>query len=145
MSLEKSVKESGGPFGAVIVSPKGKIIGIGQNKVTSTKNPTAHAEVQAIREACDYLNAFQLNDCVLYSSCEPCPMCLGAIYWARVKEVFYAADHKLAASGGFDDAFIYEEINKQHQQRSIPFYSLHIKERNLPFEEWEKLPDWIDY
>ena len=101
-----------GPFGCVVVKD-GKIIGRGNNKVTSTNDPTAHAEITAIREACQHLNSFQLEGCVIYTSCEPCPMCLGAIYWARPDKVYYGSNQKDAADIGFDDQFIYEEI-QQH-------------------------------
>lgn len=140
-----NVKSNGGPFGAVVVNKQGEIIGRGQNKVTETKDPTAHAEVQAIREACEKMDDFQLTDCILYTSCEPCPMCLGAIYWARIEKVYYAADQQLAAAGGFDDAFIYEEINKEHTDRLIPFYSIDLKEKNLPFETWQNQADKVPY
>src|SRR6476660_6909502 len=110
----------GGPFGCVIVKD-GKIIGEGCNQVTATNDPTAHAEVVAIRNACRYLNSFQLTGCDIYTSCEPCPMCLGAIYWARPLRVIYANTKKDAAAIEFDDQFIYEEIIKQDHQRSIEF------------------------
>lgn len=139
-----NVKSDGGPFGALVVNKHGEIIGRGQNKVTATNDPAAHAEVQAIREACLHMDSFQLTSCVLYTSCEPCPMCLGAIYWARLEKIYYAADQVLAA-GGFDDAFIYEEINKEHQNRSIPFHSINLHEKNLPFETWEKQASRVEY
>ncbi|MBM7570322.1 nucleoside deaminase [Aquibacillus albus] len=141
----KNVENNGGPFAAIIVDKKGEIVGKGQNRVTDTNDPTAHAEVQAIRDACQNLHSFQLTDCVLYTSCEPCPMCLGAIYWARLEKIYFAADQKLAAAGGFDDAFIYEEINKKHNERSIPFYSISLKDKNLPFEKWAELESKIEY
>ena len=102
---------AGGPFGCVVVKD-GEIVGEGSNLVTSTNDPTAHAEVMAIRNACQNLNSFQLDDCIIYTSCEPCPMCLGAIYWARPAKMFFAATHEDAAKVGFDDQFIYEEIEK---------------------------------
>ena len=102
-------KNAGGPFGAIVVKD-GKIISKGYNKVTSKNDPTAHAEVVAIRKACKKLGTFQLDDCTIYTSCEPCPMCLGAIYWARPKQVFYASNKKDAAAIGFDDQFIYKEL-----------------------------------
>ncbi|MRH42762.1 tRNA-specific adenosine deaminase [Aquibacillus halophilus] len=141
----KNVEENGGPFGAIVVNQHGEIIGSGSNKVTQNNDPTAHAEIQAIREACEKLNTFQLSDCILYTSCEPCPMCLGAIYWSRVEKVYYAADQKLAAEGGFDDAFIYEEIAKKHEDRKIPFYSLSLTDKNLPFEKWAKNELKLEY
>ena len=111
--------KNGGPFGAVVVKD-GKIIGRGVNSVTSQNDPTAHAEVNAIREACAIINSFQLDDCEIYSSCEPCPMCLGAIYWARPKKFYYAATREDAAKAGFDDSEIYREIQLPIQSRKIP-------------------------
>ncbi|MFC7062171.1 nucleoside deaminase [Halobacillus seohaensis] len=141
----ENARNADGPFGAIVVDKFGDIIGTGQNKVTASNDPTAHAEVQAIRQACENLDTFQLTECTLYTSCEPCPMCLGAIYWARVEKVFYAADQKLAAAGGFDDQFIYEEINKDYDKRKIPFYSIDLKEKNAPFEEWHKQEQKVEY
>ena len=109
---------SGGPFGAVIVKDN-KIIAEGFNSVTSLKDPTAHAEIMAIRKACQKLNSFQLEDCTIYTSCEPCPMCLGAIYWARPKMVYYGCDRKDASEIGFDDQFIYDELTKETEGRNI--------------------------
>ena len=120
LSIENVTSGKGGPFGAVIVKD-GKIIARGANQVTSSNDPTAHAEVVAIRNACKELGSFQLDGCEIYTSCEPCPMCLGAIYWARPNAVFFAADKSDAAAGGFDDDFIYQEINKDLMQRKIPF------------------------
>jgi len=113
-------KNAGGPFGAIVVKD-GKIISKGYNKVTSKNDPTAHAEVVAIRKACKKLGTFQLDDCTIYTSCEPCPMCLGAIYWARPKQVFYASNKKDAAAIGFDDQFIYKELEVPLASRQIPF------------------------
>ena len=141
----KNVKNNGGPFGALVVDEQGDVIGKGLNKVTASNDPTAHAEVQAIREACRHKESFHLAGCFLYASCEPCPMCLGAIYWARLEQVFYAADQRIAAEGGFDDSFIYEEIDKQHQKRSIPFQRIALENRNLPFEEWLNKENKTDY
>lgn len=141
----ENVKNQGGPFAAIIVDQHGKIVGTGTNRVTDKHDPTAHAEVEAIRQACTSLDTFQLDNCILYTSCEPCPMCLGAIYWARLKKVYYAADQTLAAAGGFDDAFIYQEINKDYQDRTIPFEGLDIKEKNEPFETWNRLEIKIEY
>jgi len=109
----------GGPFGAVIVK-NGEIIARGSNHVTSWNDPTAHAEVVAIREACKHLNSFQLDGCEIYCSCEPCPMCLGAIYWARPEKIYFAAGREDAAKAGFDDDFIYREINTELPDRTIP-------------------------
>lgn len=125
----------GGPFGCVIVKD-GKIIGSGSNAVLSTNDPTAHAEVVAIREACKNLGHFQLEGCELYTSCEPCPMCLGAIYWARPSKVFYANTKKDAAEAGFDDQFIYEELNLPYNLRRIPFEQGMQESAKEVFHEW---------
>ena len=135
---------AGGPFGAVVVKD-GKIVGEGWNQVTSSSDPTAHAEVQAIRNACRSLSSFQLDDCTLYSSCEPCPMCLGAIYWARPKRVVYAADRTQAAQAGFDDAFIYDEIPKAPSARKIPFEVAALESARELFAAWAKQPGRIEY
>ena len=134
----------GGPFGAVIVK-NGEIIGRGNNKVAVTNDPTAHAEVVAIREACRHLEHFQLEDCILYTSCEPCPMCLGAIYWARPKQVFYACTKEDAASIGFDDHFIYEEMEVPLEHRKIPSLQLLRDEALKAFEEWRGKKDKFVY
>ncbi|HOW21948.1 MAG TPA: nucleoside deaminase, partial [Tenuifilaceae bacterium] len=110
LAIKGVMSDEGGPFGAIVVKD-GRIVGKGNNHVTSTNDPTAHAEVMAIRDACRTLNTFQLNGCVLYTSCEPCPMCLGAIYWARLDKVFYSANRHIASYHGFDDSFIYNEVN----------------------------------
>lgn len=134
----------GGPFGCVVVKD-GEIIGEGNNCVTSTNDPTAHAEVVAIRNACQKLNSFQLEDCVIYTSCEPCPMCLGAIYWARPKQVFFACTREDAANVGFDDDFIYEEISLPIEQRRIKTDFLLREEGLQVFENWAKKPDKTEY
>lgn len=134
----------GGPFGAVIVKD-GKIIAEGNNKVTSTNDPTAHAEVVAIRNACSILNSFQLEGCTIYTSCEPCPMCLGAIYWARPDKMFYACTKKDAARIGFDDDFIYEELELKPEDRQIKTYQIMNKEGNEVFNLWEVKQDKLDY
>ena len=136
---------AGGPFGAVVVSPEGEIIGEGWNQVTSTNDPTAHAEVTAIRAACAKLNAFQLDGCTVYTSCEPCPMCLGAIYWARPARVFYACTREDAARIGFDDDFIYEEIGKPLEGRRLPINSLMREEGFRVFERWMQKSDKTEY
>ncbi len=119
---EKGIEnDEGGPFGCVIVKDD-KIIGRGNNKVTSTNDPTAHAEIIAIREACKHLNSFQLEDCEIYTSCEPCPMCLGAIYWARPKVIYYGNTRKDAAKIGFDDSMIYDEISSELSKQKNPGY-----------------------
>jgi len=135
---------SGGPFGAVVVKD-GEIIGEGCNRVTSTNDPTAHAEVVAIRNACQKLNSFQLDDCILYTSCEPCPMCLGAIYWARPSKIFYAATHIDAANIGFDDQFIYEEIERETGERQIKTVNLLREEGLKVFRNWENKTDKTKY
>jgi len=134
----------GGPFAALVVKD-GKIIAEGVNRVTTTNDPTAHAEVVAIREACRKLGAFQLTGCDLYTTCEPCPMCLGAIYWARPARVFYACVASDAAAVGFDDAFIYEELKQGHTQRRLPMQQL-LREESLEiFKAWKQLEDKTHY
>ena len=137
-------KGAGGPFGAVVVK-NGEIVGEGYNRVTSTNDPTAHAEVVAIRNACAKLESFQLDDCVLYTSCEPCPMCLGAIYWARPKEIFYAATHTDAANAGFDDSFIYEEIILPVEKRKIESINFLREEGLAAFKNWADKQDKTEY
>ncbi len=144
LALESVQSHSGGPFGAVIVRG-GEIIGQGVNKVTSTNDPTAHAEVVAIRDACVALNSFRLTGCELYASCEPCPMCLAAAYWARVERVYYAATRTEAAAAGFDDAWLYEEIGRPVEQRRVDMTRVLANEALPPFEAWQKLPDKIRY
>jgi len=134
----------GGPFGAVVVK-NGEIVAEGHNCVTSTNDPTAHAEVVAIRKACEVLGTFQLDDCIVYTSCEPCPMCLGAIYWARPKKVFYACNKHDAAAIDFDDQFIYEEIEKPLSQRNIPFEQILQNEGVTVFKNWASKTDKKEY
>jgi guanine deaminase len=134
----------GGPFGCVIVKD-GKIIGEGCNEVTTTNDPTAHAEVVAIRKACKTLHSFQLTGCDVYASCEPCPMCLGAIYWARPQRVIYANTKKDAAAIDFDDQFIYEEIEKPAEQRQILFIHHPHQKAIEVFEDWKKMGNKIEY
>jgi tRNA(Arg) A34 adenosine deaminase TadA len=134
----------GGPFGCVIVLGD-KIVGEGTNEVTSSNDPTAHAEVVAIRNACKNLGTYQLSGCDVYASCEPCPMCLGAIYWSRAKRVIYANTKEDAAAINFDDQFIYDEINTAMLQRQIPFvHSPHLAAREV-FEQWKFLDDKTAY
>ncbi len=140
----KSVKKKGGPFGAIIMKD-GKVIGEGTNQVTTKHDPTAHAEVVAIRNACKKLDSHQLDGCVIYTSCEPCPMCLGAIYWSRLEKVYFAATRHEAAAAGFDDAVIYQEIEKEPEQRKIPFHHLELKSKFEPFEKWKQQIQRIDY
>ncbi len=134
----------GGPFGAIVVKD-GEIIGEGCNRVTSTNDPTAHAEVIAIRNACEKLRSFQLDDCTIYTSCEPCPMCLGAIYWARPAQVFFAATREDAAEIGFDDQFIYNEIKKTIEERQLKIVNLMRKEGLTVFENWANKTDKTKY
>lgn len=135
---------AGGPFGALVVKD-GEIIAEGYNQVTSTNDPTAHAEMVVIREACKKLNSFQLEDCIIYTSCEPCPMCLGAIYWARPKAVFYACTKEDAAAIDFDDQFVYDELDKNMEDRSIRFINLHREDGKKVFDEWHSKMDKTKY
>jgi guanine deaminase len=144
LSKRNMETNAGGPFGAVVVKD-GKIIGEGWNQVTSTNDPTAHAEVQAIRNACKNLNTFDLNGAEIYTSCEPCPMCLSAIYWARLGKIYYANTKKDAAAINFDDDFIYQEIPKPYSQRSIPLVPLMREEALQIFKIWEQKVDKIPY
>lgn len=139
-----NVERGGGPFGAVVVKD-GAVIASGVNQVTRNNDPTAHAEVVAIREACRVLGDFQLLGCELYSSCEPCPMCLGAIFWARPSRVFFAATHFDAAAAGFDDSFIYQQIELPHSERSIPMIQVTDEESGRPFERWVSRADKKEY
>jgi guanine deaminase len=143
MAVE-NVRRGGGPFGALVVKD-GVVIAAGANQVTRTNDPTAHAEIVAIREACRVLGDFQLSGCDVYSSCEPCPMCLGALYWARPARIFFAATHGQAASAGFDDSFIYQEIRMPYSERSIPTIHLIDGDAGLPFEEWAGKSDKTAY
>lgn len=143
MAVE-NVRHNGGPFAALVVRD-GIVIAIGGNQVTRTNDPTAHAEIVAIREACRVLGDFQLSGCDLYSSCEPCPMCLGALYWARPARVFFAATHLDAAAAGFDDSLIYREIAIPHAARSIPMLHVTDEQATRPFEEWARKNDKIEY
>jgi len=135
LSIENVTLRNGGPFGCVIVKD-GNIVAEGYNRVTATNDPTAHAEVTAIRNACQKLNSFQLDDCIIYTSCEPCPMCLGAIYWARPKAVYYANTKTDAAAILFDDNFIYKEIELGIQNRKLPFKQIMNKEALEAFKMW---------
>jgi guanine deaminase len=144
VALENVMSNHGGPFGAIVVKD-GKIIGTGRNVVTASNDPTAHAEVQAIRAACQYLKDFQLIDCEIYTSCEPCPMCIGAIYWARPKAVYYACTKEDAAKIGFDDQFIYEQLSLPIDQRNIIMKQISPNQYDLPFKTWEKSKDKKHY
>jgi len=137
-------EKDGGPFGCVIVR-NGEVVGEGRNLVTSANDPTAHAEVVAIRDACSKLGTFQLDDCTIYTSCEPCPMCLGAIYWARAKKIYIGCSREDAAAFGFDDAFIYDEIGLDPAKRTIPAIRMLNDEAVECFKAWETDPDKIEY
>ena len=139
----KSVRNGGGPFGAIIAR-KGEIIAEGSNGVTIYNDPTAHAEVTAIRKACEKLGTFDLTGCEIYTSCEPCPMCLGAIYWAHLDKIYYANDRKDAADIGFDDDFIYQEIEVKPQYRKKPSEILMREEGLEAFRIWNKKTDKIE-
>lgn len=134
----------GGPFGCIVVKDD-VIVGRGNNKVTSSNDPTAHAEVMAIRDACANLNTYQLTDCEIYTSCEPCPMCLGAIYWARPKALYFAGTREDAANAGFDDAHIYDEIGLPFETRRIPTQNILRHGAQNVFNSWVDKPDKIDY
>ena len=140
----ESVAQGGGPFGAVIVKD-GTIIGRGTNCVTASHDPTAHAEIVAIRDACRTIADFRLSGCVLYTSCEPCPMCLSAAYWSRLSEIYYAGTHAEAAAAGFDDAFLYKELSLPMSARSLPIHQLLADRGNDPFEAWKNLPNRVEY
>ena len=140
----KSVNNGGGPFGSVIVKGD-KIIAEGSNKVTSNNDPTAHGEIVAIREACKKLNNFSLNGCELYSTCEPCPMCLSAIYWARIDKIYYANTREDARKIDFDDSLIYTELQKNIDKRKIPMIQMMRNEALKAFEMWDKKTDKVKY
>jgi guanine deaminase len=144
LAVENVRSASGGPFGAVIVRDGG-IVGEGANQVTSSNDPTAHAEVLAIRAACTKLKAFELHNCDIYTSCEPCPMCLGAIYWARLSRVYFASGADDASKAGFDDSLIYREIAQSHAQRTILMIQMMREESLAAFRAWEEKPNKIAY
>ena len=144
LSLENVRSGNGGPFGAVIVK-NGEIIATGVNEVTSTNDPTAHAEILAIRKSCEKLGTFQLKDCEIYCSCEPCPMCLGAIYWARPDKIYYANTKKDAADINFDDDFIYQELDISIGERKLPTTQLLRDEAQIAFTSWHENPEKIEY
>jgi tRNA(Arg) A34 adenosine deaminase TadA len=143
MSIENVVR-GGGPFAALVVKD-GEIVGAGVNQVTATNDPTAHAEIVAIRAACGRLNAFQLDGCDIYTTCEPCPMCLGAIYWARPSRVFFANTREDAKDIGFDDEFIYQQIALPFGERSIPLIPMMRDEALAAFRSWQDKPDKTTY
>lgn len=144
LSIQNIREGVGGPFACVIVKD-GKIVARGTNSVTSTNDPTAHAEIVAIRNACKELKTFQLTGCEIYTSCEPCPMCLGAIYWARPDKIYFANGRADAAKIGFDDEFLYEELPKKISHRKIPTAQLMREEALAAFHEWEQKNDKIKY
>src|SRR5579864_6400432 len=144
LSIENVYSGRGGPFGAVVVKD-GAIIGEAANQVTSTNDPTAHAEVIAIRAACTKLASFDLEGCEIYSSCEPCPMCLGAIYWARLSRVYFANSDADASKIGFDDSLIYREIAQPHSKRKIPMIQMMREEALVAFRAWESKPNKAEY
>ncbi|WP_340122934.1 nucleoside deaminase [Methylobacter svalbardensis] len=144
LAVDNARSGQGGPYGALIVKD-GQLIAASGNKVTSTIDPTAHAEVMAIRLACKKLNDFQLQGCILYSSCEPCPMCLGAIYWARLAKVYFACSRHDAAAANFDDSFIYDEISVLPHQRRIAMLHLNLPNAMQPFNIWAEKSDKVLY
>ncbi|HEY8096102.1 MAG TPA: nucleoside deaminase [Methylobacter sp.] len=144
LAVENARSGEGGPYGAIVVKDN-QVIAASGNKVTSTIDPTAHAEVMAIRLACKKLNDFQLQGCILYSSCEPCPMCLGAIYWARLAKVYFACSRHDAAAANFDDSFIYDEISVLPHQRSIAMLHLSLPDAMQPFNIWAEKSDKVLY
>jgi len=144
LATQNVLAGTGGPFAAVIVRD-GQVIAEAANSVTTTNDPTAHGEINAIRKACAALGTFSLAGCEIYSSCEPCPMCLAAIYWARLGALYYGCGQKDAARAGFDDAFLYEEIARSSAERSIPAAQLLEAEAWVAFETWMGLPHKVDY
>ncbi|MDQ3291713.1 MAG: nucleoside deaminase [Bacteroidota bacterium] len=144
LSIEKMQEGFGGPFGAVVVR-NGEIIARGFNQVLATNDPTAHAEVDAIRKACATLQTYHLTDCELYTSCEPCPMCFGAIYWAHIRKVYYGNTKQDAAAVGFDDNFIYEELDKPRHECRISMEQLLPEEAIVAFQKWSENPNKSDY
>ncbi len=147
MAIELAVNNvlsgHGGPFGAVVVRD-GTLISEGTNVVTTQNDPTAHAEIVAIRRACEVLGTFELRDCVIYTSCEPCPMCLGAIYWARMEAVYFAATHQDASKSGFDDSFIYEEMVRPIAARKLKMIQVPLQGSNRSFEAWKAQPNRVN-
>jgi len=144
LAADNVTSGEGGPYGAIIVQDN-QLIAASGNKVTITLDPTAHAEIVAIRLACLKLNDFQLHDCILYTSCEPCPMCLGAIYWARLAKVYYACSRFDAAAANFDDSFIYDEILVPPSERSIAMHHLNLPDALQPFKLWTEKRDKVVY
>ena len=141
---DENVKNGGGPFGAVIVK-NGEIIATGVNRVTANNDPTAHAEVSAIRAAGQKLGTFDLSGCAIYTSCEPCPMCLGAIYWAHLDRMYYACNKDDAADAGFDDSFIYKELDLEASERRMKSENMLRSEALKTFEAWKEISDKVEY
>ena len=144
LATENVASGAGGPFGAVIVRD-GEVIATGVNCVTANNDPTAHAEVTAIREACRILGTFQLTGCEIYTSCEPCPMCLAAIYWSRCTAIYFGNTAADAATAGFDDSFLYVEVKKPHDERTIPTSQLLPKQAIVSFDTWREQSERVDY
>jgi guanine deaminase len=144
VALQGVESGAGGPFGAVVVRGD-EVLATAHNQVVGTNDPTAHAEIGAIRAACVSLRSFQLDGCDLYASCEPCPMCLGAIYWARPRAVFFSATREDAAQAGFDDAFVYEEIALPREARTLPMRRVEHPQAGAPFAAWAARPDRVEY
>ena len=144
LAVENVRARRGGPFAALIVRG-GEIVSRGTNRVTSTNDPTAHAEVVAIREACSALVTFELGDCEIYTTCEPCPMCLGAIYWARLRAIYFGGTRQDAANAGFDDSLIYQELQLPFEARQISMMQCTTEDALAPFRAWQELQDKIPY
>jgi len=144
MALHNIKSQNGGPFAAMVVR-NGKIIGTGVNQVTRSNDPTAHAEVQAIRDACKNINDFKLSDCEIYTSCEPCPMCMSAIYWSRIERVYFALTKDDAADAGFDDSFLYEELKKSMEERQMEMNPIGREEALVIFDTWKNMGAKISY
>jgi tRNA(Arg) A34 adenosine deaminase TadA len=144
LATDNVVSGRGGPFGAVIVR-NGEVVATGVNRVTATNDPTAHAEVVAIRAACEALGDFQLTGCTVYTSCEPCPMCLAALYWSRCDAIFYGNSAADAAAAGFDDSYLYDELKRPLDQRKIPITRLLADEAIESFDTWRAQTDKIEY
>lgn len=144
LALENVRTGQGGPFGALVVKD-GALLAAGVNLVTATNDPTAHAEIVAVRRACEALGSFQLSGCELYASCEPCPMCLGAIYWARPAAYYFSCTRAKAAEAGFDDAFIHEQLQLRPEERSIRGERITVENAGAPFEEWARSGQKVEY
>ena len=144
LAVDNVAAGTGGPFGAVVVR-EGRIVGEGVNRVTASHDPTAHAEIVAIREACMKLGVFELHDCELYSSCEPCPMCLGASYWARLSRIYFGSSAADASQFGFDDSFIYRQFSLDLPNRSIPMIPMMREQALAAFRAWQESPNKVQY